>query len=305
VIGTGLASTIVLSWRSVHGDDAARTLGRLFLLPSIVTLLFTLEAAMFLSYVSTFSPLTFDALTYVADAGFGFPVSFSVGQLFRNVPWIGAICTFIYLAPPPGLVFVYALQAKSKEKPRVDIVTLLLVMGGIGYSLYFLFPVCGPKFAFPLFPFVPPDAESLAGTLIEVKRAPRNAVPSLHMASALIAWAQARPYGRIASAIGGMFAVGTFFATMGTGEHYLVDLLVAAPFTLAVYAMLIPRRSIAIGLRVKVIAVSMTVFVIWLYLVRFANAAFLELPFLAWVLAVCTVAVVWWGCAVINLRREA
>ena len=239
VIGLGVASTLVLAARAVRrtGDP---TTARLFLLPSLITLLFTLEAAMFLGVISHYRPLTYDALAFVADAAFGSNVSFDVGRLFKAQPLLAAICTFIYLAPPPGLMFVYALEAKSKRHPPVDIVTVLVVMGAVGYSLYFLFPVCGPKFAFPQFPFNPPDAASLAGKLIPVPPAPRNAVPSLHMASALVAFLHARRYGWIAGAVAAVFVAGTFLATMGTGEHYLVDLLVAVPFTLAMDALLAP-----------------------------------------------------------------
>lgn len=237
VIGLGLASTLVLAARSITSKDA-----RLFLLPSLITLLFTLEAAMFLGVISHYSPLTYDAQAFLADAAFGSNVSFDVGRLFKAQPIVGAICTAIYLAPPPGLIFVYALEAKSKRHPPVDIVTVLVVMGAVGYSLYFLFPVCGPRFAFPQFPFDPPDHATLAGELIAVPPAPRNAVPSLHMASALVAFLHARRYGWIASSVAAVFVAGTFLATMGTGEHYLVDLLVAVPFTIGMDALLTPSR---------------------------------------------------------------
>src|SRR4030095_11071931 len=111
----------------------------------------------------------------------GSAISFRVGQLFAAYPIVDAICTAIYLAPPPGLIYVYALEAKSKQPPRVDIVTTLVLMGGVGYSLYFLLPACGPKFVFPSFPHIPPDPPL---ALMHAPPAPRNAMPSLHMASA-------------------------------------------------------------------------------------------------------------------------
>jgi hypothetical protein len=267
VSGLGVASTLVLAVRAVRraGDS---TTARLFLLPSLITLLFTLEAAMFLGVISHYRPLTYDGLAFVADAAFGSHVSFDVGRLFKTWPLLAAVCTAIYLAPPPGLMFVYALEAKSKRHPPVDIVTVLVVMGAVGYSLYFLFPVCGPKFAFPQFPFNPPDPATLAGKLIAVPPAPRNAVPSLHMASALVAFMHARRYGWIACAVAAVFVTGTFLATMGTGEHYLVDLLVAVPFTVAMDALLTPSPR-----RWTIVIACAAIFAAALAVIRFGAIA--------------------------------
>ncbi|HVR38707.1 MAG TPA: M13-type metalloendopeptidase [Thermoanaerobaculia bacterium] len=252
IIGLGLASTIVLGIRRDW----------LFLLPSLITLVFTLEVSLFLDIISTYPRITFDHNAYAADLAFGAPVSFRVGEWFVAWPIFGAICTFIYLAPPPGLIFVYALQAKAKEQPRIDIVTTLLAMGAAGYSLYFLVPACGPKYAFPNFPN--------GGFVLLPKLAPRNAIPSLHLASALIAFIHARRFGRIASAVAMIFLIGTIFGTLGTGEHYLVDLIVAVPFTIAMHAILERRFTHAIA--------PALIFFAWLWLLRFHAFA----PWLAW-----------------------
>ncbi|HEX9981824.1 MAG TPA: phosphatase PAP2 family protein [Thermoanaerobaculia bacterium] len=256
VLGLGLASTVVLLVKSIRDAEA-----RLFLLPALITLFFTLEVAMFLGVVSHIAPLTYDGIAFAGDAAFGANISFEVGRLFAAVPFIAAVCTAIYLAPPPGLIFVYALQVRGKQRPPVDIVTTLVVMGITGYALYFLFPVCGPKFAFPSFPNNPPDAARLAGNLLPVPPAPRNGVPSLHMASALIAWIHARRYGRIAGAVAMVFVIGTFLATMGTGEHYFIDLAVAVPFTFAMEFLLQRRLREAIA--------PAMLFFVWLLTLRF------------------------------------
>jgi hypothetical protein len=68
-------------------------------------------------------------------------------------------------------------------------------------------------------------------------------MPSLHMASALIAYVHARRFGRLASAVALLFVIGTFLGTMGTGEHYFIDLVVAIPFT-AMMFLLLERRFV-------------------------------------------------------------
>jgi hypothetical protein len=175
-------------------------------------------------------------------------------------------------------MFVYALQVK-RQHPAVDVVTMLVVMGVIGYSFYFLYPVCGPKFAFPSFPLDPPQVTS---SLIPVPPAPRNGMPSLHMASGLIAYLHARRYGRIATAVAAVFVAGTFLATMGTREHYFIDLLVALPFTIAVDALLTRRWLRG--------AINVTVFLGWLWLLHAPLS-----PVVAWAGLLVTVLVAVYG----------
>jgi PAP2 superfamily len=279
IVGFGVASTIVLGVRALRRDRDAL----LFLLPSAIALFFTMEVSLFLDIISTVPRLTYDAHAYVADYPFGGAVSFRVGQLFASVPLIGILCTAIYLAPPPGLIFIYALQVKSKTSPRMDIVSTLVLMGAAGYALYFLVPACGPKFVFPSFPQQPPDPEPLIGTLIAAPRAPRNAIPSLHMASALIAYIHARRHGRIARAVAAVFVLGTFLGTMGTGEHYFVDLVVAAPFTATMYWLLERRFARA--------AAPAAVLFVWLWMLRFHDRLLFEQPWMAWAIlgAACAV----------------
>lgn len=85
--------------------------------------LFGTLVCVFAATLSTYPPLTYDAFLHHADLAYGTAISFRVEQLFAAYPIIGAICTAIYLAPPPGLIYVYALEAKSQQPRRVDIVT--------------------------------------------------------------------------------------------------------------------------------------------------------------------------------------
>lgn len=264
IIGFGLASTIVLAVRA----------NWLFVLPSLIALFFTLEVSLFLDVISVFPRLTFDDTLYLADLAFGGPISFRIGQLFESVPLIGWICTTIYLAPPPGLIYVYALEAKSKTPPRVDIVTTLVAMGAVGYSLYFIVPACGPKFGYPGFPRIPitPYIE----TVLPLD-GPRNAMPSLHMASALIAYAHSRRFGRIAILASVIFVIGTFLGTMGTGEHYFVDLVVAIPFTAMMFTLLQGRWRRAIEPAILLFT--------WLFLLRFGVLA----PLILWPMLILSI----------------
>ncbi len=243
IVGLGLASLGALSLHAWRGGGTERTTALLYLLPACVALVYTFEAGIFLYFIKSFSPTSHDADAYVVDSAFGMQPSFAIGRLFAFFPPLQWVCFAIYVAPPPALVFVFALQARARRPPPVDVVTVLLFMALIGYGFYFLYPVCGPLFAFgEAFPNAPPPAGDMLGQRLTIanKDAWPNGMPSLHLASVILASWHAWPYGRWARIVAAIFVGGTFLATLGLGEHYFVDLVVALPFTLALHAGCMP-----------------------------------------------------------------
>ena len=298
IIGLGLGCLIVLAWDSFARAGHDRLYWRLFLLPSAVALVYTLQAAVFLNYLAFSVPLTYDGQVYVADGGYGFQPSFTAGRLFESAPPLAWICSAIYAAPPPILMFVYAMQVRSVRPPRIDAITTLLVLGLSGYAFYFLYPVTGPLFAFgDAFPQAPPPPESLAGRLIAVPPlhpthiAWRNAMPSLHFGSVLLALWLSRPLGRWPQIVTRIIAAGTVLATLGLGEHYAIDLVVALPFTLVVHVLAdrdAPTRHRRDAAIAGVILVGL-----W-YALLFTTTTLLgRTPLLLWVLTAATIASVW------------
>ena len=91
---------------------------------------------------------------------------------------------------------------------RTELIGSLILALGLGLVCYYLFPATGPKWA---------GTEAL-----------RNAMPSLHMSWAFLLAIYCRKSVRWAFLI---FAALTAFATVGTGEHYAIDLVAAIPFT--------------------------------------------------------------------------
>src|SRR5208337_5691574 len=101
-------------------------------------------------------------------------------------------------------------------------------------------PACGPVHVFgagfPWHPLSTADAMRMAVVPIVLKGA-RNAIPSLHMTWVLLVWWNSRGLARWVRAIALVFVVLTAMATLGTGEHYFIDLVVAFPFSLMVQAL--------------------------------------------------------------------
>ena len=107
-----------------------------------------------------------------------------------------------------------------------------------GFVLYNLFPAVGPIHVFgKQFPDLAPPAGLAPFQLVAAGEAPRNAMPSVHIAMALLILWNSRLGPRVWRVVAAVLLGITVLATLGFGEHYLVDLLVAAPFALGASAL--------------------------------------------------------------------
>jgi PAP2 superfamily len=287
VIGLGLASILVLGVRAWRGTGTSRTLPLIYLLPALVALMFTFVAGLYMNFTAKYFPTPADHLAYAADAAHGFQPSFATGRLFAAAPLLKVVCHAIYVAPSPALVFVYTFQVRAKKPPPVDVVTELLVLVLVGYAFYFFFPVCGPGFAFgDAFPDRPPPVEDVLAHPPQVPDRWRNGMPSLHLATVLLAYWLARPYGMWVRVVAAVFVAGNVLATMGLGEHYFVDLVVALPFTLMVHAALTP---VDWGARNAALFGSAALVCLWYFLLfGVFPAHYRDSPFFAWVITIGT-----------------
>jgi hypothetical protein len=110
----------------------------------------------------------------------------------------------------------------------------MVVAGVLGCCCYQLLPAAGPVHVFHGFPNGLPAQVSL--TAEPLPWIPRNAIPSLHTAWALLVYWAVAKYSRPVRWAAAVFVLLTLLATLGFGEHYLIDLVVAVPFAVAVQA---------------------------------------------------------------------
>jgi cytochrome P450 len=89
-----------------------------------------------------------------------------------------------------------------------------------------------------------------------------------------------------------VFLAGTVLATLGLGEHYLIDLVVALAFTLAVHTACTPRRDRYATPRARALVASIGLTALW-YAVLFRGTSLLHSwPVLTWGLSLATLGVV-------------
>lgn len=163
----------------------------------------------------------YDQHLYLVDAWLGQP-GFVMGRLFAAWPALRIPCTVAYQLVPLVLAGAYLTVER-----RGQFVAALLLSSAAGFGCYLLVPAAGPRFTFPTWPWhepaiAQPEALFLPGVV-------PNCMPSLHLTWVLLAATYSRQRRVMA-----VFVLLTAGATLGLGEHYAVDLVAAAPFTIGV-----------------------------------------------------------------------
>ena len=195
--------------------------------------LFLIVAGFSLAVTYVAHPKTYDGFLYAFDAQLGLQPSFLAGRLFARFGALRQLCYFGYEALPLAMAIAFAQERSRSRRHMSSIVLAFLVAAAGGFVLYNIYPAVGPVHVFgTLFPYSPPSAGSSPFRLAVVGDAPRNAMPSVHIAMALLILWNSRAGSRLWRALAAALLGLTVLATLGFGEHYLVDLCVAVPFAL-------------------------------------------------------------------------
>jgi hypothetical protein len=294
--GFGIAAFMVLSVRLVWAGEEKKQEILEILLPAgaLTAILF---ASTWLNSTGKLWPSTLDLYAYSFDASLGFQPSFWTGRAFHNHLWFGLIGTGVYFSVLLGMVLAHIAHQKYRPNniSRTFMLNTCFVAAVIGYGFYQLYPACGPAYAFPReFPFGGLAVRDVARLALEPlplnPMFPRNAMPSLHMTWALLIWWNMRGCGWWLHVCAFLFALFTAFGTMGTGEHYLIDLVVAFPFTLFIQAVSCWHIPFAEPRRWKGMLAGLVMTLVWLAVLRVGIRLFWISPVIPWTSIVVTIA---------------
>jgi hypothetical protein len=158
------------------------------------------------SLVVAVTPHTIDAALMRIDFGIGI-------RAFKwtlSHPLLWWFLSVVYIAI--GLVAAFPLCFTDR---RSELVRALVIASLLAPFFYWVFPAVGPAW-------------------IHDPTAPRNCIPSLHLSWAFLLWIYAGKPLRTPMLI---FVVLTAAATLCLGEHYMIDLVAAVPFTAAACAL--------------------------------------------------------------------
>jgi PAP2 superfamily len=244
------------------------------------------------------TPITYDRILYVFDLKFlnepGGPPSWVIGRLFRSHPWLLKACGYVYNSLPLGLAACLAIQWRERQRnaddtrSQVDLRWISVALGVVGFLLYQVSPAAGPIYLFGKdFPFHVPDLAGLAIQPAWLQPAARNGMPSLHVGWTLLLFWNIRRRSWWMGVIAATYLTLTALATLGFGEHYLADLMVAPALALAVQAACTRTNA---RFRWLAMATGATITLAWL--IAFRTGAALRIPEGAatWSLALVSIA---------------
>ena len=188
-------------------------------------------AEMIAQSVSILRPYKYDLYIYRLDGIFGFQPSFVIGRLVAEHASLTILVSVSYSILP--MVMAGVLAAHLWGRPRTQelghMVRAFVLNLMAALPIYCLIPVCGPQFAFPDFPWSSPP---VAAHPIPLSAAP-NGIPSVHFSTALLITWYLRHW-TWGKWCGGAYLALTALATLGSGQHYVFDLIVAIPYAYAV-----------------------------------------------------------------------
>lgn len=273
-----------------------QSISSLNLLPAALLLLYYTHIpdmlAASLTYLKTTA--TYDGFLLYVDRSFGFSPSILISRWVGNLH-LSPFFFGVYIALSIAIGASFASHINQGEPPW-KIVWVLLSAVIIGVLCYNLLPACGPRMLLggnefntgdPFVAVFPPGAQPVM--LAVAAKYPRNAMPSLHMTWALLVLWICRDLKRGYLPAAG-FAFLTAVATLAVGEHYLVDLVVAFPFALAVWNLCVGDVPLSHPRRVLTIIAATSTYLAWITVIRFAPNVFYISPLVPWLASTLTIA---------------
>lgn len=213
---------------------------------ALILPVFSLIAGLCMQFVNAAAHTSFDFLLYRFDASLGLTPGVTVVAWYRELPWLQSASSLTYaglLIFPPLYHGWLAYRAKTA---RIHLMLAFIVAGVGGFVLYQICPAMGPLYAFgQQFPDHLPALGAVAAKGF-TSTGVNNAMPSMHMTWALLVWVAAWELGPLSLTIASVFVTFTGLATVGSGEHYLIDLVVSVPLVMMVYGICTRRRRLAV-----------------------------------------------------------
>jgi PAP2 superfamily len=293
----GMASLVVLGVRAIWAEAEERGTAILTLVAAFLFVASEWCASYFLEWGERARSTVLDLFLYSFDASLHVQPAFLMGQLFARFPNFAAASVIVYLALPVAIGLTFAGCVRRDRGNAVAAVVAFLITGPIGACFYTMFPALGPAHIFlSRFPWGALTVEQARSLFLEplAMAGPRNAIPSLHAAWIFLVFWYARKLSLVEKVVAGGFVFFTLCATMGTGEHYLVDLVVAVPFTVMILgitqSLCAREKRTAWGAMIYGFATTL----LWFGLLRYENRVFWSSAMVPWVACLLTVLSGWY-----------
>jgi hypothetical protein len=289
----GISSLSVLGLRAIWSRGKEQRQMALAFVPALLFVTSDWGSTSLLGWTEKANPRVLDLYLFSFDSSLRVQIAFLMGQAYELWPWFKAAGTAFYIGLPMVIALVYAGQLLRDRTRALSAMIAFLITGPLGVVFYNLLPAVGPIHIFlGQFPWRPIPADQAMRLLLEPIPVAglRNCMPSLHMTWVLLAWWYSKGLSVWERGIAMAFVLFTILSTMGTGEHYSVDLVVAFPF--AVFLQGLCALGLLWNDRVRITAVvyGLLLTLGWIAALRFAVKVFWISPILPWISCILTVA---------------
>ena len=289
----GLTSFVIMALRSIWNRDRRMLLYAW--VPAAAFVISEYFASDMLEWTGRAHPKTLDLYLLSFDGSLRAQLAFGAGQLYARFPALHISALIIYIGLAIPITTIYAGRLLRFKEGAFSAMLAFLITGPMGIVFYNLFPAAGPHNLFgsnfPFHPFPIGDLPRVALEPVAIGGV-RDAIPSLHLTWTLLAWWFSRGLSWADRFVAFAFLALTAFATLGTGEHWFIDLVVAFPFALMIQALCAYPLSWKDSRRMVAILAGLGTTLAWLATLRYAAKVFWVSPIVPWALSAATIAIV-------------
>jgi spermidine synthase len=262
-----------------------------------LSLLFMMVPTSALTLTATMHPFTYDMYALHWDRAAGLNVTPWLIETINSIPLMPQIVIMAYAMTPLGFMAVTLRHLRGKPSHVASGPLLWVGLTTCALVAYNLFPITGPKYVFggnDNFLISMRNSVSLPLETIKVAFAPRNGMPSMHfgwmLAASILWWRSGTVWWSRAMLI--LMTALTAMATLYTGEHYVIDLIVAVPFVLASIALCTTAIPLSARPRQMTILVGFGAWLVWILVLRTSIHWLVDHPWACWMLILATAGVV-------------
>ena len=220
-------------------------------------------------------PTTHDLYFYKLELAYANWANTAASYHANDSPqWLIELTKFTYATLAALFIPLLAWLYRENKSNSLNGWRTLLFPFFIGWLCYTWLPASGPMYLFyGQYPGdVTPPTHVQTG-LAAIVTTPRNAMPSMHLSGAILVLQIAAALRRKwAFSLSIPFVIGTAWATLALGEHYVIDLVVAIIFapTLGLFLMNPPRWKTAPRWQHGLQWAAAATFIAWMLLLRLA-----------------------------------
>lgn len=265
----GLGMMLVSFFRLPEGAGKERV--RAFLLAGLCVLFYPIVAGKGIGLLSQVTWRVYDSHAYGFTSALGFFPAAKVSSFLIAHPYFFYSAHAVYSRLPLFIFIGFWLALRYPEKSYSNILYSFLLGGFLAFPIYFVIPMVGIDLyvGSPPWPSQTMPLHQGFELVAAPMSYPRTCFPSLHTTWVLVFFVTVCRISRLSAVLGASVVVFTLMGSLShTVGHYLVDILVAVPFSLGTIAVATRPTKHNRTIRTQCLAFGIGSTLVWAFLFR-------------------------------------